>query len=53
MTEKKGFVQEFKEFSFSTYKALPMMEQQDDGLWRLPKSFPVIPFYFSVKAVKA
>ena len=46
-------VQEFKEFSFSTYKALPMMEQQDVGLWRLPKSFPEIPFYFSVKAVKA
>lgn len=46
-------IQEFKEFSFSTYKALPMMEQQEDGLWRLPEGFPEVPFYFAVKATKA
>ena len=43
-------VTEFNEYPFSTYQALPIMEQGKDGLWYLPKGCPDIPFYFSLKA---
>jgi hypothetical protein len=40
----------FREFSFSDWRNLRFMEQDDDGLWRLPDDCPALPLTFSVKA---
>ncbi len=42
----------FREFSFSEWHAMKIMEQDEDGLWRLPDDCPALPFTFSVKATK-
>ena len=42
----------FHEFHVSMYQALPMMEQGDDGWWRLPEGGESVPFLFSLKATK-
>ena len=42
----------FHEFHFAGYEALPMMEQGDDGWWRLPEGGESVPFLFSLKATK-
>lgn len=46
-------ITEFREFPFSTYKAFPMMERRNDGLWYLPEKLSGIPLYFSIKARRA
>ncbi len=42
----------FHEFHTSAYQALPMMEQGEDGWWRLPEGGESVPFLFSLKATK-
>ena len=42
----------FHEFHFSGYRALPMMERDDDGWWRLPEGQDSVPLLFSAKATK-
>ena len=40
------------EFAFSTYRAHPIMEKDDDGLWRFPERNDSFPQLFSIKATK-
>ncbi len=40
------------EFPFSCYKAYAVMEQGDDGWWRLPKHNDSFPQMFSIRATK-
>jgi len=40
------------EFDFIHWKALPSMEEGDDGMWRLPGNLARIPLLFSMKADK-
>jgi len=42
----------FHEFHFSSYKAFPMMEQGEDGWWRLPEHRDSVLLLFSLKATK-
>ncbi len=43
-------IDELREYPVSTWRALPFMEQSEDGFWRLPARFPQIPLVFSLKA---
>ena len=45
-------VEFFHEHHFTAYQALPMMEQGEDGWWRLPEGGELVPFLFSLKATK-
>ena len=38
------------EFPVCGFRALPFMQQSDDGWWRLPDGLPQIPLLFSLKA---
>ena len=40
------------EFPFTSYQAYPVMEQGDDGWWRLPKDNDSFPQMFSIRATK-
>ena len=40
------------EFPFSSYHAFPMMERDDDGLWRFPEHNDSLPQLFSIRATK-
>ncbi|TFF95239.1 class I SAM-dependent methyltransferase [Candidatus Thorarchaeota archaeon] len=45
-------LQFYNEFSYSTWQALPMMKQDDEGRWRIPGLEQHIPFMFSIRATK-
>ena len=40
------------EFAFSTYRAYPMMERGEDGMWRFPDGNDSFPQLFSIRASK-
>ena len=41
------------EFPFSTYRSLPFLVQETDGLWRYPPYPESLPLTFAIRAVKA
>ena len=45
-------IEHLREFSFSAYKQLPMLELCADGWWRLPDGADYVPLMYSIKAVK-
>ncbi|MHA2139971.1 MAG: class I SAM-dependent methyltransferase [Candidatus Thorarchaeota archaeon] len=42
----------FNEFPFTTWKALPFLEEQEDGRWILPSHQESMPLMYSLKATK-
>jgi 2-polyprenyl-3-methyl-5-hydroxy-6-metoxy-1,4-benzoquinol methylase len=42
----------YNEFPYSTWQALPMMKQDNDGRWRVPGMEEHIPFMFSIRATR-
>ena len=45
-------IEHLREFPFSAYQQLPMLELCEDGWWRLPGGAEGIPLMYSIKAVK-
>ncbi|HUP27561.1 MAG TPA: class I SAM-dependent methyltransferase [Chloroflexia bacterium] len=45
-------IEHLHEFPFLGWKALPFMEEHEDGLWYLPEGKDKIPLLFSLKATK-
>ena len=43
---------DFREYPFSTYQALPILQRGADGLWRFPPHHPSLPLYFSLVTEK-
>ena len=45
-------IEHVREFPFSAYQQLPMLELCPDGWWRLPEGASTVPLMYSIKAVK-
>ena len=45
-------IEHLREFPFSAYKQLPILELCADGWWRLPDGADYVPLMYSIKAVK-
>ena len=45
-------IEVFHEFPFAGWRAVPMMEQGEDGWWRLPEHQESVPSLFSLRAKK-
>ena len=46
------YIEFIHEFPYCNYQRFPVMEQGDDGRWRLPENIPALPMMFSLKATK-